>query len=120
MVDTRSARMEGLIDDAGSKRVRVEGRSSSVCAREGVPRDTVRGVRVGEASHPGLSFLRLRRATSDLNVALAHVNSSRFSALDEDLGDTEVDEGGEAPSFTANFRESTVNESPECRGFQPM
>ena len=36
LVATRSAR-----DDAGSKRLRVEGRSSSVCVREGVPPDTV-------------------------------------------------------------------------------
>ena len=43
-----------------------------------------------------------------MNVAPTHVNSGWFSALDEDLGDTEVDEGGD----TANFRESTVNESP--------
>ena len=41
LVDTRSARMEALIDDAGSKRPRVAGRSSSVCVREGVPPDTV-------------------------------------------------------------------------------
>ena len=41
----------------------------------------MRGVRVGEASHPGPSFLRLRRATS---VAPTQVDSGRFSALDED------------------------------------
>ena len=42
----------------------------------------LRGVRVGEASHPGPSFLRLRRATS-VNVAPT-VDSGRFSALAED------------------------------------
>ena len=35
LVDNRSARMEAMIDEAGSKRLRVEGASSSVC-REGV------------------------------------------------------------------------------------
>ena len=35
-------------------------------------------------------------------------DSGRFSALDEDLGGTEVDEGGDI----ADCRESTVNESP--------
>ena len=38
VVDTRSAPMEALIDEAGGKRPRVEGGSSSVCrsAREGL------------------------------------------------------------------------------------
>ena len=43
------------------------------------------------------------------------VDSGRFSVLDEDLGDTEVDEGGD----TADLRERTVNESPanvSCAG----
>ena len=53
LVDTRSARMEALIDDAGSKRPRVEGRSRRSSAQYGL-----RGTRVGEASHPGPSFLR--------------------------------------------------------------
>ena len=57
---------------------------------------------------PGPSFLRLRRATSVVAVAPTQVDSGRFSVVDEDLGDTEVDEGGD----TADFRESTVNESP--------
>ena len=35
LVDNRSPRMEAMIDEAGSKRLRVEGASSSVC-REGV------------------------------------------------------------------------------------
>ena len=43
----------------------------------------LRGVCVGEACHPGPSFLRLRRATSVVNVASYQVDSGRFSALDE-------------------------------------
>ena len=34
LVDNRSARMEAMIDEAGNKRLRVKGASSSVC-REG-------------------------------------------------------------------------------------
>ena len=74
-----------------------------------------RGTRVGEASHPGPSFLRLRRATSAVAESLHRVDSGRFSVLDEDLGDREVDEGGD----TADFRGRTVNESPanvSCAG----
>ena len=43
MVVSRSTRMEALIDEAGIKRPRVEGGSSSACwsGREGVPPDTV-------------------------------------------------------------------------------
>ena len=61
---TASSRMAALIDDADPS------------ARYG-------GVRVGEASHPGPSFLRLRHATSVVNVAPT-VDSGRFSALVED------------------------------------
>ena len=50
--------------------------------------------------------------TSAVVVASTQVDSGRFSALDKDLSDTEVDEGGgEAPRLSANVRESTVNES---------
>ena len=50
--------------------------------------------------------------TSAVVVASTRVDSGRFSALDKDLSDTEVDEGGgEAPRLSANVRESTVNES---------
>ena len=45
-------------------------------------------------------------------VASAKADSGRFRASDEDLSDTEVDEGGgEAPRLSANVRESTVDES---------
>ena len=86
----------GSADDATLKslqeRPRVEGRSKCV----------------GEANDHSPSFLRLRHATSAVAVAATQVDSGQFNALDEDLGDTEVDEGGD----TTNFRESTVNESP--------
>ena len=58
--------------------------SMSVRSRRCSARYGLRGVRVGEASHPGPSFIRLRRATSLVNVASTHVDSGRFSALDED------------------------------------
>ena len=43
IVDTRSARKEAWIDEAGSKRPHVEGGSSSVCrsVRDGARPDTV-------------------------------------------------------------------------------
>ena len=50
----------------------------------------LRSTRVGEASHLGPSFLRLRRATSAVAESPPRVDSGRFSVLDEDLGDTEV------------------------------
>ena len=44
----------------------------------------MRGVRVGEASHPGpSSFLRLRRTFSVVAVAPTQVDSGRFSVLDD-------------------------------------
>ena len=49
-------------------------RSRRCSARYGL-----RGVR-GEASHPGPSFIRLRRATSLVNVASTQVDSGRFAA----------------------------------------
>ena len=54
-------------------------RSRRCSARYGL-----REVGVGEASHPGPSFILLRRATSVVNVASTQVDSGRFSALDED------------------------------------
>ena len=67
---TASSRMAALINDADA----IDDADAS--ARYG-------GVRVGEASHPGPSFLRLRHATSVVNVAPT-VDSGRFSALVED------------------------------------
>ena len=69
----------------------------------------MRGFRVGEASHPGpSSVLRLPRATSVVAVAPAQVDSDLFSALDEELSDTDVDEGGgELLSLLANVDESS-------------
>ena len=66
-----------------------------------------------EGQYPGPSFLRLRHATSVVNVALTQVDSGRFSALDEDLDDTKwMKVVVKRQGFTANVRESTVNESP--------
>ena len=81
---------------------------------EKVLRHGLRSARVGEASHPGpSSCLRLRRATSVVAVAPTHVDSGRFSALDEDFSDSEVDEGGrEAQPLSANVESSNVGRVP--------
>ena len=68
----------------------------------------LRGVRVGEVNHPSpSSFLRLRRDTSVVVVAATQVDPGRFSALDEELSDTEVNEGDDEackPRLSANVK----------------
>ena len=105
LVDTRSARMEALIDDAGSKQPCAEVGGLLLWFR---PTWFERYTCWGKSPWPIFSPVAARHQCCG-RIA-SRVDSGRFSVLDEDLGDTEVDESGDTADFRTELRRrSTVS-----------